>query len=104
MGVSDLIFTMAAVSDPHAAKTIQLTLKELMKTLKKCDTTRKISEAGLDIANAQHKEVETEGMLSVANQGKLMKTYQQVIGEAEKEEEELRRAVEKNLSHQNFEK
>ena len=93
--VSDLIFTMAAVSDPHAAKTIQLTLKELMKTLKKCDATRKISEAGLDIANAQHKEVETEGMLSVANQGKLMKTYQQVIGEAEKEEEELRRAVEK---------
>merc|ERR1712013_264325 len=45
--------TMAAVSDPHAAKTIQLTLKELMKT------------------------------------------HQQVIGEAEKEEEELRRAVEK---------
>jgi len=86
---------MAAVSDPHAAKTIQLTLKELMKTLKKCDATRKVSEAGLDIANAQHKEVETEGMLSVANQGKLMKTYQQVIGEAEKEEEELRRAVEK---------
>jgi len=89
------IFTMAAVSDPVAAKTIQLTLKELMKTLKKCDATRKISEAGLDIANAQHKEVETEGMLSVANQSKLMKTYQQVIGEAEKEEEELRRAVEK---------
>jgi len=86
---------MAAVSDPQAAKTIQLTLKELMKTLKKCDATRKISEAGLDIVNAQHKEVESEGMLSVANQGKLMKTYQQVIGEAEKEEEELRRAVEK---------
>jgi len=87
---------MATVNaDPHAAKTIQLTLKELMKTLKKCDATRKISEAGLDIANAQHKEVETEGMLSVANQSKLMKTYQQVIGEAEKEEEELRRAVEK---------
>jgi len=86
---------MAAVSDPQAAKTIQLTLKELMKTLKKCDATRKLSEAGLDIVNAQHKEVESEGMLSVANQGKLMKTYQQVIGEAEKEEEELRRAVEK---------
>merc|ERR1711867_414771 len=29
-----------------------------MKTLKKCDATRKISEAGLDIVNAQHKEVE----------------------------------------------
>lgn len=86
---------MSAVSDPQAAKTIQITLKELMKTLKKCDATRKISEAGLDIVNTQHKEVEAEGMLSVVNQGKLIKTYQQVISEAEKEEEELRRAVEK---------
>eukprot|EP00090_Calanus_glacialis_P037152 TRINITY_DN6371_c0_g1_i1.p1 TRINITY_DN6371_c0_g1~~TRINITY_DN6371_c0_g1_i1.p1 ORF type:complete len:290 (-),score=115.10 TRINITY_DN6371_c0_g1_i1:82-951(-) len=86
---------MAAVSDPQAAKTIQLTLKELMKTLKKCDAGRKVSEAGLDIVNSQHKEVETEGLLSVANQGKLVKSYQQAVGEAEKEEEELRRAVEK---------
>jgi len=83
------------VSDPQAAKTIQLTLKELMKTLKKCDAGRKVSEAGLDIVNSQHKEVETEGILSVANQGKLVKSYQQAVGEAEKEEEELRRAVEK---------
>lgn len=86
---------MAAVSDPQAAKTIQLTLKELMKTLKKCDAGRKVSEAGLDIVNSQHKEVEAEGLLSVANQGKLVKSYQQAVGEAEKEEEELRRAVEK---------
>lgn len=86
---------MAAVSDPQAAKTIQLTLKELMKTLKKCDAGRKVSEAGLDIVNSQHKEVEAEGLLSVANQGKLIKSYQQAVGEAEKEEEELRRAVEK---------
>jgi len=83
------------VSDPQAAKTIQLTLKELMKTLKKCDAGRKVSEAGLDIVNSQHKEVEAEGLLSVANQGKLIKSYQQAVGEAEKEEEELRRAVEK---------
>lgn len=86
---------MAAVSDPQAAKTIQLTLKELMKTLKKCDAGRKVSEAGLDIVNSQHKEVETDGLLSVASQGKLVKSYQQAVGEAEKEEEELRRAVEK---------
>jgi len=66
-----------------------------MKTLKKCDASRKVSEAGLDIVNTQHKEVETEGVLSVASQGKLVKSYQLVIGEAEKEEEELRRAVEK---------
>lgn len=52
------LLTRDTVSDPQAAKTIQLTLKELMKTLKKCDATRKISEAGLDIVNAQHKEVE----------------------------------------------
>lgn len=86
---------MAAVADPQAAKTIQLTLKELMKTLKKCDSARKVSEAGLDVVNAQHKEVEAEGLFSVASQGKLVKSYQQSIGESEKEEEELRRAVEK---------
>jgi len=86
---------MAAVSDPQAAKTIQLTLKELMKTLKKCEGSRKVSEAGLEIVNTQHKEVETEGVLTVANQGKLIKSYQQVVGEADKEEEELRRALDK---------
>eukprot|EP00092_Neocalanus_flemingeri_P001443 GFUD01001541.1.p1 GENE.GFUD01001541.1~~GFUD01001541.1.p1 ORF type:complete len:290 (+),score=110.65 GFUD01001541.1:1752-2621(+) len=86
---------MAAVSDPQAAKTIQLTLKELMKTLKKCEGGRKVSETGLEVVNTQHKEVETEGVLSVASQGKLLKSYQQAVGEAEKEEEELRRALDK---------
>jgi len=86
---------MAAVSDPQAAKTIQLTLKELMKTLKKCEGSRKVSETGLEVVNTQHKEVESEGVLSVASQGKLMKSYQQAVGEAEKEEEELRRALDK---------
>ena len=52
---------MAALSDRQAAKILQLTLKELMRTLKKCDAGRKVSEAGLDIANSQHKEVEAEG-------------------------------------------
>jgi len=66
-----------------------------MKTLKKCEGSRKVSEAGLEIVNTQHKEVETEGVLTVANQGKLIKSYQQVVGEADKEEEELRRALDK---------
>jgi len=86
---------MATVSDPQGAKAIQLTLKELMKTLKKCEASRKVSEAGLEVVNTQHKEVETEGILSVENQVKLLSSYQQSVGDAEKEEEELRRALDK---------
>jgi len=86
---------MAGVSDPQVAKTIQVTLKDLMKCLKKCEASRKVSEAGLDIVNTYHKEIETEGTLTVSNQSKLVKSYQQSINEAEKEEEDLRKAVEK---------
>ena len=41
------------------------------------------------------REVEGEGQLSVANQAKLVKSYQQTVGDSEREEEELRRILDK---------
>ena len=86
---------MTSVADPQAAKTIQTILKDLGKSLKKVETARKTAEGGLESINSQHSDIESEGVLSVAAQGKLLKSYQQAITEADREEEELRRALEK---------
>jgi len=84
---------MAGVGDPH--KNIPIQLKELQKTLKKYEGLRKISEQSIESVNSLHKKVETENVLSVDMQGRLAKVYSQTAGEAEKEEEELRKALEK---------
>ena len=81
---------MSSVSDPVAAKTIQTILKDLSKNLKKVESVRKTAEAGVELLNSQHAEVEGEGVLSVAAQSKLLKSYQQSIIDADKEEEEIR--------------
>lgn len=86
---------MAAMPDPQAAKVIQGHLRDLVKSLKKYDGCRKSSELGIDSINDLHKEIEGEGMLSVAAQGKLLRNYQHTVGEAEKEEEDLRKILEK---------
>ena len=84
-----------SVSDPQAAKTIQNILKDLSKNLKKVESARKTAESGLETINSQHAEVESEGILTVAAQAKLQKCYQQAINDSDKEEEEIRKALEK---------
>ena len=86
---------MASVADPQAAKTIQTILKDLGKTLKKVESARKTAEVGFEEINSQHADVEAEGVLSVSAQGKLLKSYNQAIADADREEEELRKALEK---------
>jgi len=86
---------MASVADPQAAKTIQTILKDLGKTLKKVESARKTAEVGFEDINSQHADVESEGVLSVSAQGKLLKSYNQAIADADREEEELRKALEK---------
>ena len=86
---------MASVADPQAAKTIQTILKDLGKTLKKVESARKTAEVGFEEINSQHADVEAEGVLSVSAQGKLLKSYNQAISDADREEEELRKALEK---------
>lgn len=77
------------------AKAIQNNLKDLLKFIKKYDEYRRASEPGIDMVNNVHEKAESEEKLSVANQAKLLKAYQQVIQDSEKEEEELRKALEK---------
>ena len=86
---------MSSVTDPQAAKTIQAILKDLSKNLKKVESARKAAESGLDAINSQHAEIESEGVVTVSAQGKLSKSYLQAIADADKEEEELRKALDK---------
>lgn len=86
---------MATVTDPQASKTIQTILKDLMKNMKKVESARKTAEAGLEQINSHHVEIKAEGQLSVASQSKLQKSYQQSISDADREEEELRRTLDK---------
>jgi len=86
---------MATVTDPQAAKTIQTILKDLMKNMKKVESARKTAEASLEQINSHHVEIKAEGQLSVASQSKLQKSYQQSISDADREEEELRRTLDK---------
>jgi len=86
---------MSSVPDPAIAKNIQGNLKELQRILKRYDGLRKSSEQGMEALNTATREAENEGVLSVPLQGKLVKAYSQVSAEAGKEEEELRKALEK---------
>jgi len=86
---------MATTSDPQTAKTIQTNLKELYKSLKRYEEHRKSSEGGLEEINSLHKKIESEEKLPPVNQQKLLKSYQQAVQDAEKEEEELRKALSK---------
>jgi len=95
LNILSIVENMSSVTDPQAAKTIQTILKDLGKNIKKIESARKASESGLEAINNIHSEVESEGVLSVSVQGKLQKCYQQSISEADKEEDELRKALEK---------
>jgi len=86
---------MASVSDPQPAKSIQTNLKDLFKTLKRYEDNRKNSEVSLETISATHKKIQSEEKLTPGNQHKLLRSYQQAVQDAEKEEEELRKALEK---------
>ena len=79
----------------YQIKNIQTILKDLGKNLKKVETARKSAEIGLESIKSQHSDIESEGVLSVTSQGKLLKSYHQAISEADREEEEVRRALDK---------
>jgi len=82
-------------SDPQSAKTIQNNLKDLLRNLKRYDEYRRGLEPGLELINSVHERVEADEKITPANQNKLIKAYQQTIQDSEKEEEELRKALDK---------
>ena len=84
---------MASVADPQAAKNIQTILKDLGKNLKKVETARKSAEIGLESIKSQHSDIESEGVLSVTSQGKLLKSYHQAISEADREDRMTRTLI-----------
>ena len=69
---------MSSVSDPQAAKSIQTSLKDLMKSLRRYDDCRKSSLSSLETINATHRLAEAEEKLTPTSQNKLLKQYQEV--------------------------
>ena len=69
---------MSAGADPQAAKSIQTSLKDLMKCLRRYDELRKSSLSSLESINSTHKSVVGEEKLTPTAQAKLLKQYQEV--------------------------
>jgi len=87
--------TMSAGADPQAAKTIQTSLKDLMKSLRRYEECRKSSLSSLEAVNSTHSGIQAEEKLTPTAQTKLLKQYQEGISCSEKEEEELRKALDR---------
>jgi hypothetical protein len=70
--------TMSAGADPQAAKTIQTSLKDLMKSLRRYEECRKSSLSSLEAVNSTHAGIQAEEKLTPTAQAKLLKQYQEV--------------------------
>jgi hypothetical protein len=69
---------MSAGADPQAAKSIQTSLKDLMKSLRRYEEFRKSSVSSLESINSTQRMVVGEEKLTPTGQAKLLKQYQEV--------------------------
>jgi len=69
---------MSAGADPQAAKSIQTSLKDLMKSVRRYDELRKSSLSSLESVNSTHTAILAEEKLTPTVQTKLLKQYQEV--------------------------
>ena len=86
---------MSLSASPKTASTVQSRLKELFKSIKQVEEVRKNSEQNLQNITATHRRIESEDKLTPANKNKLINYVEEGIKDAEKEEENLRKALDK---------
>ena len=80
-------------ASPKTANAVQARLKELYKCIKQIEDARKSSEGTLQQITSTHRRVESTGELSYKNRSNLLIMAEEAIGDAEKEEECLRKAL-----------
>ena len=86
---------MSSITDPQAAAQVQGCLKELFKLIKSTDEARKATEPTLNSISSTHKKIQGEGKLSSSNKSRLKSLYEDAAKEASKEEDLLRKSLEK---------
>ena len=82
-------------ASPKSTNAVQNRLKELFKTIKQIEDARKSSENTLQTISNSHRRVQSEDKLTSVNKNKLIGLCEDAIKDAEKEEESLRKALDK---------
>lgn len=84
-----------SASDPQATQKINSCLKDIVKTVKSYDHVRLASESNLNAMGTLHKKIEQDDRIQGPQRNKLKQIYEDVIKDADKEEELLRKALDK---------
>lgn len=82
-------------ADPQAAAKVSGCLKDLFKLIKATEEARKATEPTLSSISAAHRKVQADGKLTPAAKTKLKSLYEDAAKEASKEEEFLRKSLDK---------
>ena len=86
---------MSMSASPKSANEVQAKLKELYKCIKQIEDARKGAESGLHGITATHRRIESEDKLTPSNRTKLISLCEDAVQDAEKEEDCLRKSLEK---------
>ena len=86
---------MSLAADAQSAAAVQSRLKELFKAVKQIDEAKKSSEPTLNSITTAHRRIESDEKLTPVARNKLLGLCEDAIADAEKEEECLRKALEK---------
>ena len=87
--------SMGGGADPQAAAKVSGCLKDLFKLIKATEEARKATEPTLSSISAAHRKVQADGKLTPAAKTKLKSLYEDAAKEASKEEEFLRKSLDK---------
>ena len=86
---------MSLSASPKSANQVQNRLRELFKTIKQLEDARKSSENTLQTITNCHRRVQSDEKLTSVNKNKLIGLCDDAVKDAEKEEESLRKALDK---------
>eukprot|EP00093_Oithona_nana_P007462 07462.XXX_377997_378872_1 [CDS] Oithona nana genome sequencing. len=86
---------MSMSASPKTANAVQNRLKELYKAIKLIEESKKSAESTLQTISSTHKRIESEDKITPTHRNKLTHLCEDAIKDAEKEEECLRKALDK---------
>jgi len=86
---------MSMSASPKTANAVQTRLRELFKTIKQIEDARKSSENTLQATSHTHRRVQSDEKLTLVNKNKLIGLCEDAVKDAEKEEDALRKALDK---------
>lgn len=86
---------MSMAASPKTASAVQSRLKELFKTIKQIEDARKSSEGTLSSITSSHRRIQNEDKLTPSMKYKLISLCEEAVKDSEREEETLRKALDK---------